>query len=213
MVGQGNTPGQVITSGGGFSTYHPRPSWLTKAVEAYFVSAAAAGVTIRTGFNSSMRAYPDISLAGSNYLTLIAGKEYLLSGTSAAAPTLAGYFSNINAARFEIGKGSVGWINPTLYSKASSFVNDITSGDNRCAADGTCCPHGFEATKGWDPVTGLGSVNFGKMQSVFMSLGTATPGHTRTPTVFSTPTPRPTRRVTFAPTTLLANPLAVYQSK
>ena len=160
-----------------------------------------------------MRAYPDISLAGSNYLTVIAGKEYLLSGTSASAPTLAGYFSNINAARFEIGKGSVGWINPTLYSKGSQFVNDITSGDNRCAADGTCCPHGFHATEGWDPTTGLGSVNFGKMQSVFVSLGTATPGFSRSPTTYSTPTPRPTRRVTFAPSTILSNPLAVYQSK
>ena len=148
-----------------------------------------------------MRAYPDISLAGSNHLTVIAGKEYLLSGTSASASTLAGYFSNINAARFEIGKGSVGWINPTLYSKGSQFVNDITSGDNRCAADGTCCPHGFHATEGWDPTTGLGSVNFGKMQSVFLSLGTVSRMSSQNLSL------RPTSKGTQDPAAILATPL------
>ena len=101
---------------------------------------------------------------------------FKVSGTSASAPAIGGFISNINAARIAAGKGSVGWINPTLYANHTAFVNDITSGDNHCASDGLCCPHGFETTPGWDPVTGLGSVDYGKMQTLFVSLGSSVNG-------------------------------------
>ena len=37
-----------------------------------------------------------------------------------------------------------------------SFLRDVTSGDNKCLKDPFlfCCPQGFTATEGWDPVTG-----------------------------------------------------------
>ncbi len=52
-------------------------------------------------------------------------------------------------------------MNPLLYKMWSddpTLFNDITVGDNICTEKG-CAPtcKGFKATKGWDPVTGLGT--------------------------------------------------------
>jgi hypothetical protein len=169
-VAEGNSD-NGITSGGGFSTYYPQHTWQSAAVSGYFSTAAGLGKSPVAGYAANGRAYPDISLAGMNYVVVIGGTRYSVSGTSASCPAVAGFISNINAARLAIGKGSVGWINPTLYTKGSSFVNDITSGNIKCVADGTCCTTGFYATAGWDPATGLGSVNYGKMSSLFVALG------------------------------------------
>ena len=121
------------------------------------------------------------------------GNWYLVGGTSASAPALAGMFSSINAARHNAGKGSVGWINPVLYGRGSTFVKDVTSGKNNCRSSGLCCSEGFYATKGWDPTSGLGSVNYGLMEKEFVSLGTASTG-------FIPPTSYPTRMPTSKPT-------------
>jgi hypothetical protein len=169
-VAEGNS-NYGITSGGGFSTYYPQPAWQSAAVSGYFATAAGLGKSPVAGYAANGRAYPDISLAGMNYVVVTGGISYAVSGTSASCPAVAGFISNINAARLAIGKGSVGWINPALYTKGSSFVNDVTSGHIKCVADGTCCSTGFYATTGWDPATGLGSVNYGKMASFFVALG------------------------------------------
>ena len=163
--------GHRITSGGGFSAYYTQPSWQKSAVSAFFANSAAAGRVFKAGYNATGRGYPDISLAGSVYQVILGGKVMYVSGTSASSPAVAGFFSSINAARFAQGKGSVGWVNPALYAHADSFVTDVTSGSTYCAADGTCCPQGFSATVGWDPTTGLGSVNYGRLLSTFTSLG------------------------------------------
>eukprot|EP01036_Dinobryon_divergens_P033008 gene33008-42705_t len=69
---------------------------------------------------------------------------------------------------------TMGYINPFLYKYYASFTNDITSGDNKCSAVSkgihTCCREGFFATEGWDPVTGLGSINFDKFLATAMSV-------------------------------------------
>ena len=143
-----------------------------------------------------------MSLAGENYVVLVGGSSYTISGTSASAPVMAGFISNINAARIAAGKGSVGWVNPTLYTNASMFINDITSGDNKCGAQAEpdkfgCCTQGFTCTTGWDPVTGLGSVNYGEMKSLFLSLGVVN-GLNLAP--LKTPIAAPTAAVKGAPT-------------
>ena len=168
--------GASITSGGGFSALHSQPSFQKDVVAAYFSTAAAAGQSALAGYSTAGRGFPDVSLAGENYVLVVGGSSYTISGTSASAPVMAGFISNINAARIAAGKGSVGWINPTLYANSSMFINDITSGDNKCGAQAEpdkfgCCSQGFFAADGWDPVTGLGSVNYGKMESLFLSLG------------------------------------------
>jgi tripeptidyl-peptidase-1 len=58
----------------------------------------------------------------------------------------------------------VGFINPVLYANPG-VLNDIKKGNNPgCGTDG------FQAVKGWDPVTGLGTPNYGKMLSLWMGL-------------------------------------------
>ena len=76
--------------------------------------------------------------------------------------------SLVNSARRAAGNSTLGWLNPALYAYAPLFVNDITSGDNKClTANVPCCPQGFTASTGWDPVTGLGSLDFGKFLHTF----------------------------------------------
>jgi tripeptidyl-peptidase-1 len=72
-----------------------------------------------------------------------------------------------------------GWLNPWIYANPQAF-NDITSGTNpgcntkvrpRPPRRAHGCPltfdspQGFSATKGWDPVTGMGSPNFAAMKT------------------------------------------------
>jgi tripeptidyl-peptidase-1 len=70
----------------------------------------------------------------------------------------------INDARLNIGKGPIEFVNPTLYANPG-VLNDITDGNNNASAG-----KGFNATKGWDPVTGLGTPNFAKMFELFLAL-------------------------------------------
>ena len=191
-----------ITSGGGFSQKYSQPDYQAKAVSEYFINAAAAGKTPYPGFNAGGRAYPDISMNGLNYLTILYGNYAGHAGTSASTPVAAAAVSNINAARMAIGKGSLGWLNPALYTHAASFVNDIVIGNNTCSATAPCCPHGFHATKGWDPATGLGSINYGKMEATFLALGAVTNGYSRSPT----PSPSTTMPSTQTPTRATASP-------
>ena len=121
--------------GGGFSSSYPLPSLQQDAVAAYFIAAAAANHTPATGYGNG-RGYPDLSVAAGYYKILVGGKWSTVGGTSASAPVLAGMFSSINAARHNAGKGSIGWINPVLYGRGSTFVKDVTSGKNICRSSG-----------------------------------------------------------------------------
>ena len=66
------------------------------------------------------------------------------------------------------GRPTLGFLNPWLYSLTSG-LKDITKGGNNQGAcnalDGCHLSKtlGFDTTKGWDPVTGLGSPNFKKL--------------------------------------------------
>jgi hypothetical protein len=212
VVAQSDTnSGSSFTTGGGFSVHYPAPSWQTDVISAYFKSAAAAGRTPVAGYGAG-RGFPDLSIAGVNYMVVIGGKLTKESGTSASAPVVAAFFSNINAARIAAGKGPLGWVTPALYKYSNSFVNDITSGNNKCVALGTCCPQGYYAGPGWDPACGLGSPNYGKMHHILVALGdevnaalpTALPtvrgtGPSHSPTLKPTPRPSISFNPTYAP--------------
>jgi kumamolisin len=70
------------------------------------------------------------------------GKSAVIGGTSAVAPLWAGLIATLN----QIDNKRYGFINPALYANPGALT-DITVGNN----------NGYNATKGWDPVTGLGS--------------------------------------------------------
>lgn len=163
--------GGVITSGGGFSTFFPQPAYQTSAVSSYF-----AGLTTQpaSGYNKNGRAIPDMAMLGVAYQVMVGGSLVSLCGTSCSSPVFAAFISLINAARQAKGMGSIGFINPTLYANAT-FFNDVVSGYNNCCSYSastnsslaTCCSAGFNATAGWDPLTGLGSLTYPNFASMF----------------------------------------------
>lgn len=163
----GSTGGS-ITTGGGFSTAFTAPDWQASAVEK-FLSIDDSAVE---GYNRAGRAYPDLAMAGFNYEVVIGGSIYMVSGTSASAPVVAGMATLVNSRLSEQGKPSIGFINPTLYSVNNSNVfNDIVRGNNKCAAAGSngavCCLQGFNAVEGWDATTGWGTVRFDEFSKMF----------------------------------------------
>jgi hypothetical protein len=193
--------GGAITSGGGFSTYYPQPAWQSAVVAAYLKSVVGTARAPVRGYQPAGRGYPDISLLGTNYMTEIGGDWYAVSGTSASCPTFAAMITLINSARFSIGKSFVGWLNPTLYGRQASYVKDITSGKNNCGAGNYdwCCSQGYYAAPGWDPVTGLGSINFDSFKNVLVSLGRATSSPTIPPTRAPTRAATPSIKSTIKP--------------
>jgi len=178
--------GGVITTGGGFSNVFARPSWQSHAVPDYFNILTSANSLPQTGYNTSGRGYPDISLIGVQYQVIVGGQQMSLFGTSASSPVLAAFVSLLNSYRMAQGKGPVGFLNPTLYSvgynqtqdiktKNNATFIDVTSGHNKCCAYGginpstnaQCCASGFLTATGWDPVTGWGSVLFTSFAAMF----------------------------------------------
>ena len=57
----------------------------------------------------------------------------------------------------------LGFLNPWLYSGGYKGLNDIVGGNNP-----GCGTPGFTAIKGWDPVTGLGTPNFGLLKDLVL---------------------------------------------
>ena len=117
-------------------------------------------------YNNSgkVRAFPDVSANGANYVVAVDGEFSLVYGTSASSPTFGSVVTLINEARLKIGKNPVGFMNPALYAHPY-VLNDITKGGNQ-----GCGTPGFQSEPGWDPVTGLGTPNFVKMLALFLGL-------------------------------------------
>lgn len=111
-----------------------------------------------------MRGFPDVAANGANYVVTIDGSLSLVYGTSASSPTFGAIITLINEQRIKAGKTAVGFINPTIYANPGAF-NDIVTGGNQ-----GCGTVGFTSVAGWDPVTGLGTPNYGKLLAVFMAL-------------------------------------------
>ncbi|KAI0638560.1 tripeptidyl peptidase A [Trametes polyzona] len=152
----------VFFSGGGFSDVFPRPLYQAQAVPA-FLKTLAPG-TYKGLFNPNGRAIPDVAAQADLFRIFLSGRPVSIGGTSAAAPTFTGIVSLLNAARLEKGLPPLGFLNPLIYAihalEPSAF-NDITVGNNP-----GCGTPGFNATKGWDPITGVGTPNFGKLKDI-----------------------------------------------
>ncbi|EIW73981.1 subtilisin-like protein [Coniophora puteana RWD-64-598 SS2] len=151
----------VYSSSGGFSNIYPRPAYQNQAVQDYL---AYLGDEYTGLYNSSGRGYPDVSAQGVNFFIENYGRAQNDTGTSCAAPTFAAIIALLNDARAQAGKGPLGFLNPWLYSTGFAGLNDITEGSNP-----GCGTNGFNATKGWDPVTGLGTPDFGKLKQLALA--------------------------------------------
>ncbi|KAF8174994.1 family S53 protease-like protein [Mycena galopus ATCC 62051] len=126
---QGFAPEKAVNlSSGGFSNFFPTPDYQTSAVSGFLQTLPSdfAGI-----FNVTGRGYPDVSTQGLNFFSIVDQTVAIQSGP----------------------KPVLGFLNPWLYSTASSAFTDITTGHN----SGFVCPASsvaFDATVGWDPLKG-----------------------------------------------------------
>jgi kumamolisin len=126
-------PGGGAT-GGGVSNVFPLPTWQS--------GANVPEPSVATGG----RGVPDVAGdadPATGYIVRVDGKTMVFGGTSAVAPLWAGLIAIANQKN---GK-SAGFIQPAIYTKGKGAFLDITSGNNG----------NFDAGKGWDACTGLGS--------------------------------------------------------
>jgi len=101
----------------------------------------------------------------------------LTNVTSAAAPVFAAIVSRLNAARLERGQGKMGFLNPWLYSLNNTGLMDIVDGGSvgctgysDVGGPASIVPHAsWNATPGWDPVTGLGTPDLNTLIKVACS--------------------------------------------
>jgi kumamolisin len=124
-------------TGGGVSRLFPIPAW-----------QKASGVPPQPNTHFAGRGVPDVAgdadpLTG--YLTRVDGQDGVIGGTSAVAPLWAGLIGLLNQ---QLGR-RLGFVNPLLYQKGASAFHDVIKGNNG---------H-YDAGKGWDACTGLGSPN------------------------------------------------------
>lgn len=142
-----NDGSQGGATGGGISAFFPPPSYQATA---NLPPPANPGATPGRGV-------PDVAgdadpLTG--YQVRVDGQNTVIGGTSAVAPLYAGLVALLNQS---LGK-AVGFLNPWLYGTAATTagdIHDITSGNNGA----------YQAGKGWDACTGLGSMDGAKIQA------------------------------------------------
>ncbi|KXN92351.1 Tripeptidyl-peptidase sed3 [Leucoagaricus sp. SymC.cos] len=158
--GTNNIPEEaVFFSGGGFSDYFSRPEYQSKVVEGYLAQLPEG---MYSGlYNSTGRGFPDVAAMGRRFRIWWQGNATSIAGTSASAPTFAAVIALLNDVRISQGQKPLGFLNPWLYSQGLNGLNDITKGNNP-----GCGTQGFNATKGWDPLTGLGTPDFGKLRKL-----------------------------------------------
>jgi kumamolisin len=124
-------------TGGGVSNIYPIPSFQAKA-----------GVPAQPQTKFVGRGVPDVAGDAdpeTGYKVRVDGRNTVIGGTSAVAPLWAGLIALLNQ---QIGK-AVGFVQPALYQIGESAFHDITKGNN----------DGYQAGKGWDACTGLGTPN------------------------------------------------------
>lgn len=131
---QGFAPEKAINlTGGGFSNLFPTPDYQTSAISG-FMGTLPSNFT--GTFNKTGRGYPDVSTQGLNFFSIVDKTAAFTSGTSASSPTFASIIALINDRLIAAQKPVLGFLNPWLYSKASSAFTDITIGHN----SGLVCP-------------------------------------------------------------------------
>jgi len=147
-------------SGGGASIVYSKPAWQSgKGVPA-----------------DGKRDVPDVSLTAAGhdgYLVYISGSMWVIGGTSASSPSLAGLMALI----VQNSGARQGNANPAFYSLATqqnsggaAVFHDVTSGNNSVPG-----VSGFTAGAGYDLAAGLGSVDATALAAHWTN-GTIAPG-------------------------------------
>ncbi|KAH8992289.1 subtilisin-like protein [Lactarius hatsudake] len=145
-------------SSGGFSIYFARQPYQADAISTFLQNL---GDKYSGLYNPLGRGFPDISSQAIKFFAIVGGQLGHTSGTSGSAPTVAGIISLLNDYLISRGSQPLGFLNPWLYGSGRPGLTDITSGSNP-----GCNTDGFSAIAGWDPVTGLGTLNFEKLEEI-----------------------------------------------
>jgi hypothetical protein len=143
-------------TGGGWSTLFAQPSW-----------QAGPGV-----LNNGQRGNPDVAWDADPQTGVVVPVFnnangfyyfYVLGGTSVGSPCWAGAMALID----QKAGSPLGFINPAIYSilnnpaEYSKAFHDVTVGNN----------NPYSATKGWGPLTGIGSPNLGELADYLAPTG------------------------------------------
>ncbi|CAO2653241.1 Nn.00g026520.m01.CDS01 [Neocucurbitaria sp. VM-36] len=156
-------------SSGGFSDLWARPSWQDDAVTGYLKQLGSQWEGL---YNPSGRGFPDVAAQGQRFRVVDKGREISVGGTSASAPVFAAVVALLNNARVAAGKPALGFLNPWIYQQGYKGLNDIVLGGStgcvgRSIYSGLPAPFvpyaSWNATQGWDPVTGYGTPDFEKL--------------------------------------------------
>ena len=165
--------GTPSASGGGHSMVFAKPAWQVGTGVPDDQARDVPDISISASANHDGYAVfssdPSTCRSGPRGTTLC---EAVFGGTSVGAPLFAGLAALLNQSVVSSGLQSsagLGNINPKLYSLAQTApaaFHDITTGDNIitvvCTTRQRNCtpgPVGYHAGAGYDPVTGLGSVD------------------------------------------------------
>jgi kumamolisin len=157
LAGTGSTISSETTwsdSGGGVSAIFALPSWQSKA-----------NVPAKPPGTSGGRGVPDVAGdadPNSGFRIRVDGSDMVAGGTSAVAPLWAALIALLNQ---RLGK-NLGFLNATLYSvpgypQSPGPIHDITTGSNGA----------YDAASGWDPCTGLGSPDGGRLAQALVPSG------------------------------------------
>ncbi|KAH8890692.1 subtilisin-like protein [Thozetella sp. PMI_491] len=184
----GGTIGQSSTvawngSSGGFSKYFLRPSYQDTVVNTYLENIGSETIQYYSNYtNFNGRGFPDAAAHANLFQVIKNGSQALSGGTSASAPVWAGVVALLNDARLRAGKSVLGWLNPLLYKYGDQALVDVTAGRSvgcnginpqtgRPEPEGAAIVPGafWNATEGWDPVTGFGIPNFDKLKKLVLS--------------------------------------------
>lgn len=161
----------VAFSSGGFSDLWPQPWYQKKAVSGYLEQLGSRWEGL---YDAKGRGFPDIAAQGTSFLVIRNGRQEAVGGTSASTPVIASIVALLNAQRLQDGKPTLGFLNPWLYSLDGKATTDIVAGGSRgCTGRGysggktVVIPYAsWNATKGWDPVTGIGTPLFDELRKL-----------------------------------------------
>ena len=132
------------------------PTWLPSAASRYAAVRVNKQrlVFVLTHSRQITYVYAHTTTPQNAYCIAVSKALAGVAGTSASCPVVAGVFGKLNELRLAAGKPPMGFLNPFIYQNPTGF-NDVTQGNNHGAG-----LHGFEAIKGWDPATGMGTPNY-----------------------------------------------------
>ena len=193
---KGNT--QVGGTGGGVSTYIAKPTWQKGAGipgnAGRYVPDVSFNASTEYGYFGCMAASQASCVLGADGAPTGSFRFLAWGGTSASAPSMAGVAAMLN----QKAGTAQGNLNPTLYSLARTPSNgvfhDITvasSGVTDCSVNtASLCNNslpsptsltgglaGYLVGDGYDPVTGLGSIDVSRLLESWVSAPTGPIGH------------------------------------